>query len=346
MKFLVNGLFLSQKTTGVHRFARELLSELDSLVNKGDIAVVIPLGTSDLPEYKNIGFIESGKHRGYLWEQLDFPRTVSTHKCVSINLCNSEPLLKPGIMTIHDAAYKTHPEYFKTLHGRLSVLWHRLVYKQAARSKYPIITVSYFSKYTLIDTYKIDPKRISVIGNGWQHILKFTPDETILKKNNLEPRKFFFTLGNINYNKNTIWVVKYAKQHPNDTFVLSGIRRKNSNVDIDDVPNVKWLGYLSDEEIAALYKTCKAFIFPSIHEGFGIPPMEAMSFGTPIVVANTSCLPEIFKGCAHYIDPYDTDVNLDEILKEKVEPYEDVLERYGWKISAQMLYNLISNYRL
>lgn len=149
--YYVNGLFFSQKTTGVHRFARQLMAELDKIINNGTLTIVVPYNTI-VPEYKNIQVIEYGKRSGMLWEQLDFPLFLKKYGGVGINLCNSQPLIKPGIICIHDVAYKTHPEYFKTLHGKLSVAWHKLVYRIAAWSKYPIITVSYFSKYSIVDT--------------------------------------------------------------------------------------------------------------------------------------------------------------------------------------------------
>ncbi len=336
-----NGLFYVQKTTGVHRFARQIIAELDKITSKDEIKIIVPIGAIT-PRYKNIKIIFYGKRNGILWEQIDFTLFLKRNKGIGVSLCNSQPLLYPGIICVHDVAYKTHPEYFKTLHGRLSVLWHKLVYRIAMWSKYPIITVSYFSKYSIIDTYHINPERIHVIGNGWQHIKDIEPDFNVLKKNHLETKNFYFTLGNINYNKNTQWVISYAKKHPNEMFVLSGIRVKNSNVDIDNIKNVKWLGYLSDQEIVALYRECKAFIFPSIHEGFGIPPMEALSQGAKIIVANTTCLPEIYQGCAIYVDPYDTNVDLDKLLKDnKVDDSNKVLERYSWKESALKLYKLI-----
>lgn len=337
----INGLFFSQKVTGVHRFARQLLQEIDKISSTGEIKVVVPYGTN-VPRFQNICVIEYGNHKGLLWEQIDFPIFLMKNHGISVNLCNSQPLIYPGVICIHDVAYKTHPEYFKTLHGKLSVAWHKLVYRIAAWTNYDILTVSYFSKYSLIDTYHIDSKRIHIISNGWQHITQIIPDNAILEKNNLKEKSFYFTLGNINYNKNTKWVVEYAKKHPEEVFVLSGIRVKNSDIDIDNVPNLKWLGYLSDGEIVSLYKNCKAFIFPSIHEGFGIPPMEALSQGAKIIVANTTCLPEIYQGCAIYVDPYDTNVDLDKLLKEnEVDDSNKVLERYSWKESALKLYKLI-----
>ena len=95
-------------------------------------------------------------------------------------------------------------------------------------------------------------------------------------------------------------------------------------------------------KVGSLYKNCKAFIFPSIHEGFGIPPMEALSQGAKIIVANTTCLPEIYQGCAIYVDPYDTNVDLDKLLKDnEVDDSNKVLARYSWKESALKLYKLI-----
>lgn len=344
-KLLLNGLFYSQKTTGVHRFARELMHELDKIAPEHFLTIAVPKGTTDIPAYNKLDVVEVGSHGGMLWEQLDLPLYARKNGYTTVNLCNSQPLLCPGIICIHDAAYKTHPEYFKTLHGKLSVAWHQLVYWQATKhTKYPILTVSYFSKYSLVDTYGIDPGRINVVSNGWQHLRGKKADDSTLERFGLEKGGFYFTLGNINYNKNTKWVVDYAQKHPNDTFVLSGVRVKNSSIDIDNTPNVHYLGFLSDEEIVALYANCKAFIFPSIHEGFGIPPMEAMCHGAKVVVANTTCLPEIYQGSAYYIDAYDTDIDLDELLRHDVSDAKLVLDRYGWDISAKKLLNILSEY--
>jgi len=344
-KLLLNGLLYSQKTTGVHRFARELMLELDNIAPKGLLTVAVPKGTTDVPAYNNFEVIEVGPHSGLIWEQWDLPMFAKKHSYTTVNLCNSQPLLHPGIICIHDAAYKTHPEYFKTLHGKLSVAWHQLVYWQATKhTKYPILTVSYFSKYSLIDTYGIEPSRVNVVSNGWQHMKGMVADGTVLERFNLKKGNFYLTLGNINYNKNTKWVVDYAKKHPNDTFVLSGVRVKNSSIDIDNTPNVHYLGFLSDSEIVALYANCKAFIFPSIHEGFGIPPMEALCHGAKVVVANTTCLPEIYQGSAYYIDAYDTDIDLDEVLCREVCDAKLVLDRYGWDISAKKLLNLLTSF--
>lgn len=343
-RIVINGLFLTQRTTGVQRFSKELIGALDNIVDSGEVDIIVPNYAKDIPNYKNINVISYGNIKGLLWEQTSLPYYLKKNNMISISLCNSQPIFNPGIMCIHDVAYKTHSEYFKTIHGKLSIYWHRLNFWISKITKYPIITVSYFSKYQLIDTYKVKPDRVTVIGNGWQHMNRIDEDNSVLSRNNLQHGQFFFTLGNINYNKNTKWVIDFASNHPEYLFVLSGVRVKNSKVDIDNVNNVRWLGYLSDGEIKALYKHCKAFIFPSIHEGFGIPPMEALSQNAKIIVANTTCLPEIYKNSAYYIDPYDINIDLEKLLSKKIESGESVLNNYSWEKSAEKLKIIIDKY--
>lgn len=334
---VINGFFYSQKVTGVQRFARELVNELDVISAPNEYVIVMPQYVEETPDLKNIEVVKYGNTKGLLWEQWDLFRFVYRKKSILISLCNSQPILYPSIICIHDVAYKTHPEFFKTFYGRLSVIWHRFLFHQAIKRGCHIFTVSYFSKYSIIDTYGVkDKSRISVLGNAWQHIKAISPDDSILQKNNLQKGDFFFTLGNVNYNKNIRWILNYAQKHSDQCFVVSGRKVRNSKIDIESVPNVKWLGYVSDNEIVSLYKYCKAFIFPSIHEGFGIPPLEALSLGAKVIVANTSCLPEIFQGSVYYIDPYDTSINLDELLsKTSIAPAHLVLDRYSWKNIAE-----------
>ena len=82
--------------------------------------------------------------------------------------------------------------------------------------------------------------------------------------------------------------------------------------------NVIYLGFVSDEEMKTLMANCKAFIHPALYEGFGITPMEAMSVGAELIISNAACLPEIYGKSAHYIDPHNSDVDLDKLLSEPV----------------------------
>ena len=114
---------------------------------------------------------------------------------------------------------------------------------------------------------------------------------------------------------------------------------------LQNLPNVVLAGYLSDGEVKALMQSSKAFVFPSYFEGFGIPPLEALSCGTNIIVAKASCLPEIYGNCAHYIDPDNTDVDLDALLKEPVEGPKDVLQTYTYANGAKLFHDLLTQHR-
>ena len=105
--------------------------------------------------------------------------------------------------------------------------------------------------------------------------------------------------------------------------------------------NVAFLGYLSDAQVKALMTKCKAFIFPSYFEGFGLPPLEALYCGAPVVISNKTCLPEIYGNTAHYIDPDNTDVDLDKLLSEPVETPDKLLEKLTAQNTAKELYNVI-----
>ena len=132
-----------------------------------------------------------------------------------------------------------------------------------------------------------------------------------------------------------------AKQNPNYYFVVTGNNYGNSKTSFN-LPNVIYTGYLSDERIKSLMKWAKAFIQPSFYEGFGIPPMEALSVGCPIIVANRSSLPEIYGKTAHYIDPYNyQSIDINEVLSSPVDDASDILQKYTWEKSAKQFYGIL-----
>ena len=100
-------------------------------------------------------------------------------------------------------------------------------------------------------------------------------------------------------------------------------------------------GYLSDGEVKAILSKAKAFVFPTYFEGFGLPPLEALSCGAPIVISNRTALPEIYGASAHYIDPDNPNVDISELLKEPIEPAASVLEKFTAANSARRLLAVI-----
>ena len=168
----------------------------------------------------------------------------------------------------------------------------------------------------------VPDEKIAVIGNGWQHFNGVTPDMRIFEQYpQLKRKKYFFTLTSVNRNKNLDWVLKAAENNPQAQFAAAG-RKLDSAVDFSQYPNVTYVADVSDCEIKALMQEAKAFIFPSFYEGFGIPPLEAMSVGTPVIVSHAASLPEIFGTAAHYIEPDNPRVDIEKLLAQPVSEKE------------------------
>ncbi len=341
MVYAFNGFLFSQKQTGVMRFAKELLQGIDQICKKNEFKLVVPEYANSVPELKNIKTVYYGKTSGNLWEQKDFVRYLRKYNLKSVNFNNTMPILKPGIIVIHDIAYKLYPEFGSSVHGKLSNIYHRIIFNCVAKSNCKIITVSNFSKLQLIDFYKINPARICVIGNAWQHFIDIGTDESILNKFNLIPKEYYFSLGSLSKMKNTIWFIEAARKNPKKTFVLAGTKALNSGEYFNMPENVITVGYITDEKIKSLIQNCKAFIYPSIYDGFGIPPLEALSQGAQVICSYAACLPEIYRNCVHYIDPYDTNINIDKLIQEPVDDASEVLNRYSWEKSAQKMYKIL-----
>ena len=101
------------------------------------------------------------------------------------------------------------------------------------------------------------------------------------------------------------------------------------------------LGFISDEDACALIKNCRAFIHPSLYEGFGIPPLEALALGAEVIASNATALPEVLGESVHYIEPLKGDINFELLLKKLVSSSDDILCKYSWNTSAEELYHIM-----
>ncbi len=343
----INGQFTNRRLTGQERFAYEMVSALDDIPPSKNIkwVLVIPSNATNIPQLSNIEIVKFGKAKGSLWEQTCFAYYLITRHALSLNLCSIMPVLSPGIICIHDLSYKVNPQYFKTAYAKISQLWHKFQYHLAWRFAPIIFTVSEFSKRQMIDIYNVPAEKIIVIGNGWEHFKRISDDDTLLiRRPELFVKPFFFSLGSLAPNKNIEWILAVAKTHPQYNFYIAGnanLTAYGKDYKECDYMNVKFLGYLPDVEIKTLMRKCKAFIFPSLFEGFGIPPLEALSAGAKIIVAKSSCLPEIFEDSAYYINPYDTNINLDVLLEGHVKEEEAILKKYRFPAFAKTIHDAI-----
>lgn len=337
MKVIINGRFLTHKITGVERYATELCLELDKLINKNEIIIALPPEVKNVPDYNNIKVVHVGKLHNRLWEHISFPLYVLRNKGISLNLCNVGPLLNPGLVCIHDVKIKARPHDF----SKKFLAWYNLLFSNATKRSKKIITVSEFSKKEICKYYNIDSDKISVIPNAWQHYERIDYDEETLDKYSLKKYNFYFSISSLEPNKNFKWLAKVAEKNPDQTFAIAGSINKNvfSNAFEFQCPkNMMFLGYVSDSEAKTLMRDCKGFLFPTFYEGFGIPPLEAISAGSRyIYVSDSEVMHEVFKNDVNYIDPYTPNLPIDSHVTTN-----SVLNRYSWTDSANKLYELIN----
>ncbi len=346
MKYAINGRFVVRKLTGQERFATELLRELDKICEKDEFVLVVPEYAETLPDYKNIKIVKYGKVKSHFWEQINLYHYCKKHHLVSVNLTSTCPLLDSGIVCCHDAAiYEIHDLLTQNLYGKLGTVWKKWMVEAVKRTKYPIITVSHYSKARLSELMKVPESRFHVISNAWQHYNRVVEDDSIFGKlpEGYRRGEYFMALSSLSPQKNFVWVKEVAKRNPGKKFIIVGKAEGFTKLGAEDLQesNLHFTGYLSDGEIKSLMKGCRAFIHPAVYEGFGIPPIEALSCGAELIVSTAACLPEVYGKSAHYIDPHNYDVDLDELLREPVAPACEVLDRYSWAEEAKKLLALL-----
>jgi glycosyltransferase involved in cell wall biosynthesis len=337
-KVIINGRFLIHRVTGVQRYALEIISELDKLVQPDEVEMVVPPEVSNIPVYTNIKVKKIGKFHNQLWEHISFPMYVRKEKGISLNLCNVAPLPSPGIVCIHDVKIKAMPQFF----SKKFIYWYNLLFYNAAKRAKAIITVSEFSKKEICKYYHVNPEKISVIPNAWQHYERIGYDDNALEKYGLSSYQYFYSMCSLEPNKNFKWIAEVAKENPNQIFAIAGSINKKvfaEGLGFECPDNMKMLGYVTDEEAKTLMRDCRAFLFPTFYEGFGIPPLEAISAGAKcVVVSDTDVMHEIFGDCVNYISPNDIPVDLQFQEKENA---DSLLEKYSWEKSARKLKEVI-----
>ncbi len=354
VSILINGNFLCRNLTGIERFAWEVCSRLDTLITDADdVKILVPVNAKRFPAFQHIKPVITKKPLKSFpkWDMCTVSAYCKKLKATALNFSNTAPLGKRcGISFIHDIYAHDFPRDFTSLKEKLIRAYSLFHYKNIARNAKRIAVVSEFSKQQLMRAYRVQEEKIRVIPNGWEHFESVQEDDALFDRfPALKEKPFYFTLGSLSRRKNLAWIAAYAKAHQSEHFAISGKAISGGFVPpelevLKSLPNVTLLGYVTDGEVKALMKKCRAFVFPSYYEGFGIPPLEALSVGSPIIISKSASLPEIYGKAAHYIDAdVSTAVKTDltALLTEPVEAAQTVLETYTYQHAAEKLYSLI-----
>ena len=271
---------------------------------------------------KNVHLVEVNCPSYPLWEQWALPRAAKKYQ-VDLLHCtsNTAPIWCniPLVLTLHDIIFlEPRDKQNKSLYQNMGWLYRRLVVPRILSKCQRIITVSNFELENIISKLKISRKRMAMIYNGYNEWFLPIQDSSSVYQKYIPEKGYFFFLGNTDPKKNTertlIAYSKYLKQSTIkrkllmadlDANYLNDIITRN---DIENIrPNIVMPGYIVNSDLPYIYNNAFAFLYTSLRESFGIPLLEAMACGTPVITSNTSSMPEIGGKDAILVNPENSD---------------------------------------
>jgi glycosyltransferase involved in cell wall biosynthesis len=347
-KLCINGKFFSQRITGTQRYARELLNQFDNLLCEEryqslSIEIFVGRDANALPHFKRLQLRVVGRLKGTAWEQIELP-----HYCKNrllFTLSGGGPLRHGlNIATIHDAAVAAVPMGYAPTYRR----WHRVLCKRMAHTAIHIFANSHFSKSEIIKWYGGNAGKISVSYLGSDHFSRLEADSSALKRFDLR-KPFIFAVSSHNPNKNFHRLVEAFRRFDKNgiQLVIAGGHDDRIYRNALKLPaGIRQLDYVTDAELKALYEGAACFVFPSLYEGFGLPPLEAMTTGCPIVVSRTTALAEIFTGAAVFCDPYhpqDIAAAIRQAIESPPSPQQmkSFADRFSWEKCATEILDVL-----
>ena len=349
----INGRFLTQPMTGVERYAYNMCKAMAE--QQLPFTIICPHAPiQDCYDTHNLQIVRYGRGNSHLWEQCVLPFFfISKKNYVVISFTGlGSILIRRKIMTIHDLSFLENPKWF----SRPYYWWYKIMTPLAAKTSKHIITVSEFSKREIMRFYPfLKEQDISVVYNAADENLfrplpqDFKPEERFaLAVSSLDPRKNFARL------------IEAFQDIPDCKLYIVGSSHRVFGAEHEDESDksvqsvVHYLGRVSDEELVRLYNQAACFIFPSLYEGFGLPPIEAMSCGCPVLVSDIPVLREVCGDAATYFDPYnpyDIRKTIKQFLaahgdwsfgQQPTEPIPVSNPRFSWNASAKALISLLN----
>lgn len=329
-----------KKKHGMDMVALELIRNLQSIDSENEYLIFVKPDVDDtvIKETANFKIVKLKGGFYPLWEQISLPRAAKRAGCQLLHCTsNTAPIFTslPLVVTLHDIIYM-ESSYFKilkgtgTLYQKFGNLYRKIFVPKIVKKSKKIITVSHFEKNRIGQFFGManSPKLTAVYNGVSEHFKKIT-DQAELKrvkeKYNL-PDHYFFFLGNTDPKKNTKGTLKafsdYLKATDSDIkLVMLDYDRDELEkllIEINDrslINNILLTGYVTNTDLPAIYSLCEVFLYPSLRESFGIPMLEAMACGVPVITSNTSSMPEIAGDAAMIIDPFKPEQITDALMQ-------------------------------
>lgn len=219
----------------------------------------------------------------------------------------------PRVMSIMDLSYMVYPELFRTKDLHQLIYWTKYSAQHAAK----VLTISQFSRDAIIKEYAVPAEDVVVTYPGLITMSKVKCQMSNVRERYGIQKHYILSVGTLQPRKNYVRLIeafsKVKKTHPELELVIAGkkgwlyeeILAAPKTFGVEN--SVKFLDFVRDEDLPALYQSARCFVLPSLYEGFGLPVLEAMAYGTPIVVSNVSSLPEVAGKAGIYVDPLRVD---------------------------------------
>ena len=349
----VNGRFLTQPVSGVQRYARELLGAFDALLAaRGEIAEVLVPHAVAVPAWRALRVrVVRGGH-GHAWEQTSLAHAARHGQLVSLG--NSGPLAhRDHVLCLHDANLFEIPAAFSPAYRA----WHGFLRPRLARRAAHLLTVSRHSAQALGRHLRVDPARFTIVPNSAEHVLNWPVDAGAPARHGLEAGRYILSVGNQSPNKNLAALVQahaLAGSEVPPLVLVGGAVPGVTDARTAQDGRVRALGRVPDSDLRGLYEGAAGFVFPSLHEGFGIPPLEAMQLGVPVLCARAGAMPEVLGQAPMWFDPLDVR-DMAQALNEFARLRPDQLRalqvmgraiasQYRWRDSATKLCDVLENH--
>jgi glycosyltransferase involved in cell wall biosynthesis len=304
VRIALNGRFYAARPTGVQRFAREVSARL---LARDDVTVLLPR-SARLPNGRSPSVkVTAGILDGRAWEQIELPLRIRAGAFpISLHLAQSAPRFGQGLVVmVHDVTPLTNPTWYT----RAFVLWFRMALVGPVQRAARILASSEWTKRELVRLLGLDAERIDVVSQGVEPFDRpAAPAEVAHARGRRQlPDVYLLGVGGAQRRKNTAFLFDVLRHWPEThgtppTLVLVGAPYRHLHMRIPARAaggyDIRVLGHVEDEELRALYTGAAALCFPSLSEGFGRPPLEAMGCGTPAVCAPYGAAHEVLDHAA------------------------------------------------